>query len=112
MKNQHIVKLVYQLVSDLTGTLPYLQFGVYTCHEPPASIRDLYLVGWVTAGVPIGGCAIRAGDLVAEYEELLLGVFGFFRRAWRSDTARYYPAAIEALYELHEAGEEVWWQVA
>lgn len=111
MKNRHIVKQVYELVSDLAGTLPYLQFEVYTCNEPPALIRDLYLVGRVTAGVPIGGYAIRAGGLVAEYEELLPVVFGFFRRAWQGDTARYYPADIKALYELHEAGEEVWWQV-
>lgn len=111
MKNRQVVKQVYRLVSDLYRAMPYLQFEVYTSSHLPDPIVDLYLFGSVTKEVPIGGYAIRAERLELTYPDLLLDIVQFLHLAWLSDTARYYPAEVEALFEMYEAGEDVWWQV-
>jgi hypothetical protein len=111
MKNPNVVKQVYQLVSDLYVAIPYLQFEVYTGSKPPEPIVELYIFGVATKGLPIGGFAIRADRLELTYPDLLVDIVQFLHLAWLSNTALYYPAEVEALYEMDEAGEEVWWQV-
>lgn len=111
MKNRHVVKQVYRLVSDLYSAVPYLEFEVYTSSNPPEPIVDLYLFGIATKGVPIGGYAIRVERLELTYPDLLLDIVQFLHLAWLSNTALYYPAEVEALFEMYEAGEDVWWQV-
>jgi hypothetical protein len=112
MKNRQIIDLVYALATGLSIALPALYFEVYSCNEPPETLVDLYVFGMVTEGVPVGGFALQAEDLERHFTRTLLHMTLFFQQVWKEERAPFYPSALAVMYELHEAGEKIWWQVA
>jgi hypothetical protein len=98
MPNDDLLTRARDLVDALTALLPQIQFEVYVQETAPADRTDLYIVGFITQEVLIGGYEIPAEYVPHDFTHHVLNLSQFFRKAWSDEVSRFYPQVLQATY--------------
>jgi hypothetical protein len=94
----------HYLLASLHAVLPYMTFQVYSPRLIFCGSIPLYVFGFLTRTVLIGGYLIAPLQVEADLELNLLHASLFFHTSWASDIPRFYPEVLRDLYEAHRAG--------
>ena len=112
MTSNEIETRAHDFVEALSSILPQMQFHVYTDPHAPPEATGIYIFGFITREVLIGGYAIEAERLTWDFSHQVLTLSQFFGKAWALEETRFYPEALHDLYERHRASGTLWRRVA
>jgi hypothetical protein len=112
MASDYIVTRAQDFTEALTATLPHLQFQAYVPLQTTQEICDLYIFGFITVDVLVGGYCITEEQVKLDFNTHLLSMSQFFRRAGQGDMPRFHPTELNSMYEAHRNGKKLWRRVA
>lgn len=104
--------LAQDVVRTLQGSLPAVIFQVYRPRLVVPAGRVLYVFGFVSREVLIGGYDLDPLLVAAELELELLHASLFFDTVWARELPRFYPERVRDLYRAHRAGVRLLRRVA
>jgi hypothetical protein len=96
--------LAFYLASALHTLLPHIMFQIYLPRVVLSGGRAMYVFGFLSRDVLIGGYRMPPPLVEADIELHLLHASLFFHDAWAAELPRFYPESVRDLYEAHRAG--------
>lgn len=111
MASDYIITRARDFTEVLAATLPQIQFQAYVPQGAPREVCDLHIFGFITTEVLIGGYCITEEQIRLDFTMHTLSMSQFFRRVWQSETPRFHPVALQAQYEEHRDGGQLWRRV-
>lgn len=99
-------------VEALSLALPPLQFLVYVDQETPSEDSGLYIFGFATHDVLIGGYAIEPERVGHDFTHHLLSISQFFQKARKTEGPHFFPEALATRYAIHRERGTLWQRVA
>lgn len=111
MPSDYMVTRARDLTEALAAILPQIQFQAYVAQGATQEVCDLYLFGFITNEVLVGGYCITDAQVGLDFNTHVLSMSQFFRRAWAGETPRFHPAEVQARYEEHREGGRLWQRV-
>lgn len=112
MENDYIRLRAQEFIETLKEILPPILFHAYVPQDADHYITDLYLLGFLSHEVPLGGYRLTAEQVYEDFAHHMVNVAQFFRRAWQQETPRFFPPELQQWYEEHRATDALWWRVA
>lgn len=104
MASEYMTTRAHDFTEALATTLPQIQFQAYVPREAVAEFTDLYIFGFITVEVLVGGYKIESQSIANDFVHHLMNATQFFRRAWQGEEPRFYPPELQTIYESHRAG--------
>lgn len=104
MKPNDTEALALYLVGSLHTLLPHIMFQVYLPRVVLSGGLAMYVFGFLSRELLIGGYRMPPPQVAADIELHLLHASLFFHDAWAAELPRFYPETVRDLYEAHRAG--------
>jgi hypothetical protein len=99
-------------LAALAATLPHLRFEAFTPHSPMVLHPPLYVLGFLTDDLLIGGYTLESPAEDTLFPERVLSMAQFFQKAWTGEYPRFFPPGLQTRYEVHRESQLLWQRVA